>query len=81
MTADPDHGDMAAPSTGVLIIRAWIEQDSAQPLRAHIRCTTDISSGTERSMTLARVDAVCQAVQEWLEEMLADPTREDAAKL
>jgi hypothetical protein len=75
MAADPVHGDMAVPGTGVLIIRAWIEQGSEQPLRAHIRYTTDISSGAERSMTLTRVDAVCRAIQDWLEEMLADPTR------
>jgi hypothetical protein len=75
MTTDPAHGDPAAPGTGVLIVRVWIEQGSTQPLRAHVRCTTDISSGDERSMTLTRVDAVCQAVQNWLEEMLAAPTR------
>jgi hypothetical protein len=73
MTADPVHGDTVTPGTGVLILRVWIEQGSAQPLRAHIRCTTDISSDDERSMTLTRIDAVCQTVRDWLEEMLAAP--------
>jgi hypothetical protein len=75
MTTDPAHGNMAAPDTGVLIVRVWIEQGSSQPLRAHIRCTTDISSGDERSMILTQVDAVCQAVRDWLEEMLAASPR------
>ncbi|PWI09951.1 hypothetical protein DIZ27_12665 [Streptomyces sp. NWU339] len=64
---------MAASGTGVMIIRVWVEEGSAQPLRAHIRLTDDVASGVERSMTLTRVNAVCRVVQEWLEEVLTDP--------
>ncbi|MGC0378405.1 MULTISPECIES: hypothetical protein [unclassified Streptomyces] len=64
---------MAASGTGVMIIRVWVEEGSAQPLRAHVRLTDDIVSGAERSMTLVRVDAVCRTVREWLEGMLTDP--------
>ncbi|MER7192857.1 hypothetical protein [Streptomyces flaveolus] len=63
---------MTASSTGVMIIRVWVEEGSAQPLRAHVRVTADIASGVERSMTLTRVDAVCRMIQEWLEEMITD---------
>lgn len=56
-----------------MIIRVWVEEGSAQPLRARIRLTDDVASGVERSMTLTRVNAVCRVVQEWLEEMLIDP--------
>lgn len=64
---------MTTSGTGVMIIRVWVEEGSVQPLRAHIRLTDDVVSGVERSMTLTRVNAVCQVVQEWLEEMLIDP--------
>jgi hypothetical protein len=71
VTAGPDGEDMTAPVTGVLIIRAWVEQGSAQPLRARIRLTRDIASGVERSLALARADAVCREVRDWLDQMLA----------
>ncbi|MEU6105466.1 hypothetical protein [Streptomyces flaveolus] len=64
---------MTASSTGVMIIRVWVEEGSAHPLRAHVRVTADIASGVERSMTLTRVDAVCRVIREWLEEMITDP--------
>ncbi|MFD5450597.1 hypothetical protein ACWDTR_23680 [Streptomyces sp. NPDC003470] len=64
---------MTRSSTGVMILRVWVEEGSARPLRAHVRATADIASGVERDMTLTRVDAVCRVVREWLEEMLVDP--------
>jgi hypothetical protein len=59
------------PRTGLLIIRAWVEPGSCSPLRAQIRLTTDVAHGFERSLTLAREEAVVEAVQAWLSEMLA----------
>ncbi len=47
----PDH-------TGLLIIRAWVEQGSPKPLRAQIRLTTDVAAGFGSEMTLADVDAL-----------------------
>jgi hypothetical protein len=41
------------------------------PLRAQIRLTTDVSKGFERSLTVAQAEAVVEAVQTWLSEMLA----------
>jgi hypothetical protein len=64
---------MPAPVTGLFIIRAWIEQGSTEPLRAHIRLTTDISGGFEDSMTLSEVRAVCEAVATWLGNVLSGP--------
>lgn len=66
---------MTASSTGVLIIRAWIEERSEQPLRATIRYTTDISAGANHSLTLTDVDAVCQTVRRWLQDVLDDQDR------
>ena len=62
---------MPAPRTGLLIIRAWIEEGSSEPLRAHIRLTTDVSSGFEETVTLSRVPAVCEAVETWLGNVLS----------
>ena len=62
---------MPASRTGLLIIRAWIEEGSSQPLRAHIRLTTDVSSGFEQSLTLSQVPAVCEAVETWLRDMVS----------
>jgi hypothetical protein len=58
---------------GLFIIRAWAEPGSSSPLRAEIRLTTDVSLGFERSLTVAQEDAVVEAVQAWLAEMLATP--------
>lgn len=62
---------MTRTRTGLLIIRAWVEPGSSSPLRAQIRLTTDVSGGLDRSLTVAQEEAVVEAVQAWLSEMLA----------
>ena len=62
---------MASDRTALLIIRAWTEEGSSEPLRAHIRLTSDVSSGIDRTLTLAQADAVCATVREWLAEVLS----------
>lgn len=61
---------MPTARTGLLVIRAHCEENSSRPLRAHIRLTTDISSGFEASMTLTQVAAVGKTVETWLEDIL-----------
>ncbi len=57
--------------TGVLIIRAWTEPGSSKPLRAQVRISADVSIiGIERTLTLSQVDEVCDAVREWLDDIL-----------
>src|SRR5258708_1231570 len=56
--------------TGLLIIRAWIEEGSALPLRAQLRVSTDISAGVERTLTLTRPAEVSAAVLEWLNSIV-----------
>lgn len=63
---------MTTSRTGLLIIRARCEETSPQPLRAHIRHTTDISSGFQASMTLTQVAAVSKTVETWLDDILAN---------
>jgi hypothetical protein len=62
---------MLISRVGLLIVRVWVEEGSSEPLRAHIRLTTDVSSGFEQGLTLSQVPAVCQAVETWLGNVLA----------
>jgi hypothetical protein len=71
VTAAPHSVAMSHSRTGLLVVRVWLEEGSQQPLRAQIRLTTDVSTGFESAMTLAEVDATCQVVRDWLEQMLA----------
>ena len=63
--------------TGLLIIRAWIEPGSEEPLRAQVRITSDVSTGFEREVTLVRSEAVTATVQEWLASILQGARRLD----
>jgi hypothetical protein len=65
---------MPTPPTGLLIIRAWVEAGSAEPLRAQIRVTKDISTGIEQSLTLVQTDAVGDLVEAWLHGILGAAT-------
>lgn len=53
--------------TGLLIIRAWVEAGSAEPLRAQVRVTGDISGGIERTVALVQSDTVMELVDAWLQ--------------
>lgn len=48
-----------------------MEPESASPLRAQIRLTTDVSVGFKRSLTITQADAVLEIVQSWLSETVA----------
>lgn len=55
-----------------MIIRAWTEEGSAKPLRVQIRLTGDVSTGFEKTLTLAESEEVCITVDSWLRDLLAD---------
>ncbi len=61
---------MPSHRTGLLIIRAWVEAGSTEPLRAQIRVTSDVSTGIERSLTLDQPGDVGDLVDAWLAGML-----------
>lgn len=63
-------GATADNRTGLLIIRAWTEAGSSEPLRAYVRLSTDVTAGIERTLTLCRSDEVCATVGEWLSDFL-----------
>lgn len=54
-----------------MIIRAWVEEGSSKPLRAHIRLTGEVSAGFEQSLTLTESGEVCALVDAWLHEVSA----------
>ena len=62
---------MPTDRTGVLIIRAWIEDGSVEPLRAEVRTVDDVSAGIECKRTMARAEEVVAAVQQWLADFLS----------
>lgn len=61
---------MTLDHTGLLIIRAWVEQGSSKPLRAQIRLTANIGDGFERELTLVEVADVSMVVETWLRDVL-----------
>lgn len=58
---------MPSHRTGLLIIRAWVEAGSTEPLRAHVRVADDISAGIDRTLTLVEADRVRELVDVWLQ--------------
>lgn len=78
----PGNGTEAAGAsrTGLLIIRAWIEEGSSEPLRAELRISSDVSAGFDRTLTLSRTQEVCATVGEWLGEVLSDPEGSQATE-
>ena len=63
---------MSSDRTGLLIIRAWIEEGSDEPLRASVRHTTDVSVGIEHAAPLTDADATADMVRLWLREVLSN---------
>ncbi len=71
---------MRRQHTGLLIIRAWIEQNSAEPLRAQVRSTTNVSNGLEPPLNLTSDERIGEAVRAWLVAVRADRTMRDAPR-
>jgi hypothetical protein len=57
--------------TGLLIIRAWVEEGSPDRLRAHVLVTGDISTGIGRTLTLVQPRVVGKLVDAWLRDVLS----------
>jgi hypothetical protein len=70
---------VAAEPTGLLIIRAWLEPGSSEPLRARLRLSTDVSSGFDRSVTVTNAKAVAGIVEAWLAKISSDDEPSDGA--
>jgi hypothetical protein len=61
---------MGRERTGFLLVRVWMEENSALPLRAELRFAADVSAGFDRTETLVEPKLVGAAVQEWLEALV-----------
>ena len=74
-TDQPDlgRGDRA----GVMIIRAWVEEGSREPLRVQIRHTTDVSRGFQRTTNLSDTSDAAAVVEGWLMDVMAEPGSPD----
>lgn len=70
---------MATPQTGLLIIRAWVEDESTERLRAHVQVTDDLETGVQRTVTLIDTDTVGQLVDDWLQRILGAPVPNSTA--
>lgn len=59
-------------SDGVLLITAWVEQGSAEPLRARVQATVGLPPApATRDDVVAGVGEVVEAVRAWLHRVLA----------
>jgi hypothetical protein len=63
---------MSNHRTALLIIRAWVEVGSEQPLRAQVNVTGDISTGMERTVTLTQPEALHALLDTWLHDVLGE---------
>lgn len=54
-----------------MILRAWLEPNSAEPLRVQIRLTKDVNTSFTTEITLIDVASVSTAVEQWLTEVMA----------
>ena len=61
---------MTREKRALLIVRAWMELDSTNPLRAHLRAADDVNAGFESDLTLSNIDSVCDGVRDWLERVI-----------
>jgi hypothetical protein len=58
--------------TGVLILRAWVEDDADYPLRVRItRTGRDRLTGPVTSASVT-IEGTCMVVQAWLEHLVDD---------
>jgi hypothetical protein len=70
---------MPRPPVGMLVVRAWVEAGSTEPLRATIRLTADTRLGFTRELSLSDASAVTEVVRQWLDEVLGQ-ARPDKAR-
>jgi hypothetical protein len=57
--------------TGVLVVRAWLEDGRPADLRARITWTLDVDAHSRRVVTASGDDEVEELVRRWLDALLA----------
>jgi hypothetical protein len=61
---------LPAERTGLLVIRAWIEENGDVRLRARITRMVDVAAREQISTVVATPEEITGAVAEWLETFL-----------
>jgi hypothetical protein len=61
---------VAKERTGVIVVRAWIENDASATLRARITTSSDLSSEEQTVTVAAGIDEVVAGVRDWLEAFM-----------
>lgn len=64
---------MRRAPVALLVVRAWRESGSTDPLRATIRLTTDTANGFTYELSVSDAATVTNVVRAWLEEVLQSP--------
>jgi hypothetical protein len=74
VTAQDDTVPMSTGEerTGVLILRAWVEDDDEHPLRVRITRTARESVTEPITSASVTIEAICTVVQDWLEHLVDD---------
>jgi hypothetical protein len=67
----------ATERSGVLIVRAWVEDGRVPTLRARITRSHDLTRTEQIVTTTAEVDDIVSTVQDWLNALLS---RHDASR-
>lgn len=62
-----------AETTGVLIIRVWIEGDDDHPVRARLTGLLDVEGDEEWISQAATVDDILDQARQWLDIFAAGP--------
>jgi hypothetical protein len=58
--------------TGVLILRAWVEDDHEHPLRVRITRTARDRATEPITCASVTIEEICMVVQAWLEHLVDD---------
>ena len=53
----------------LFLVRAWLEPASERPLRARVRCTTDLAHGIEHESTVADPDELVDVLRRWIDDL------------
>lgn len=58
----------------MVVIRAWLESDAAQPFRARMTARLDLEAGQDEVAAAASIEDVITRVGRWLREFGEGPT-------
>jgi hypothetical protein len=69
---DSVHMSTGEERTGVLILRAWVEDNDEHPLRVRITRTARDRMTEQITTASVTIEGICTVVQNWLEHLVDD---------